>query len=64
VGRLLGAGVGAGLAGLLLAGGTDAATVHDAMLLACILCVVVGIPASLRLGVPARGIATGARAST
>jgi MFS family permease len=64
VGRLLGAGVGAGVAGLLLAGGTDAATVHGAMLLACILCVVVGIPASLRLGAPGRSIATGARAST
>jgi len=64
VGRLLGAGVGAGVAGALLAGGTDASTVHSAMLLACILCVVVGIPASLRLGIPARGIASGARAST
>ena len=64
VGRLLGAGVGAGVAGLLLAGGTDAATVHGAMLLACILCVVVGIPASLRLGAPSGSVATGARAST
>jgi MFS family permease len=52
VGRLLGAAVGAGLAGLALAGGTDASTVHDAMLLACILCVVVGIPAAIRLGIP------------
>jgi MFS family permease len=51
VGRLLGAGIGAGLGGVVLAGGTDASTVHDAMLLACILCVVVGIPASTRLGV-------------
>jgi len=64
VGRLLGAGVGAGLAGLLLAGGVEASTVHGAMLLACILCVVVGIPASLRLGVPAGGIAGDVRAST
>jgi hypothetical protein len=64
VGRLVGAGVGAGIAGLLLASGTDAATVHRAMLLACILCVVVGIPASLRLGVPSSGIANQARAST
>ena len=64
VGRLLGAGAGAGIAGLLLAGGTDAATVHGAMLLACILCVVVGIPASLRLGAPSGGIASRARAST
>ncbi|MBV8946386.1 MAG: MFS transporter [Solirubrobacterales bacterium] len=64
VGRLLGAGAGAGIAGLLLAGGTDAATVHGAMLLGCILCVVIGIPASLRLGAPSRGIARRARAST
>jgi hypothetical protein len=34
------------------------------MLLACVLCVVVGIPASLRLGIPSRGIAGRARAST
>jgi MFS family permease len=58
VGRLLGAGIGAGLGGLVLAGGTDASTVHGAMLLACILCVVVGIPASTRLGVP-RGTVPG-----
>ena len=57
VGRLVGAGVGAGLGGLVLSGGTDAATVHDAMLLACILCVAVGIPASTRLGTPSSGIA-------
>jgi MFS family permease len=50
VGRLVGAGVGAGLGGVVLSGGTDASTVHDAMLLACILCVAVGIPASTRLG--------------
>jgi len=56
VGRLLGAGIGAGLGGLVLAGGTDASTVHGAMLLACILCVVVGIPASIRLGAPRGGI--------
>jgi MFS family permease len=64
VGRLLGAGIGAGLGGIALAGGTDASTVHVAMLLACILCVVVGIPASLRLGVPAGAVAGRARPST
>jgi MFS transporter, DHA2 family, methylenomycin A resistance protein len=52
VGRLLGAAVGAGLAGLVLSGGTDASTVHNALLLAGVLCVVVGIPASTRLGAP------------
>ncbi len=64
VGRLLGAGIGAGLGGLALSGGTDASTVHDAMLLASILCVVVGIPASLRLGVPGSAVAGRARPST
>jgi MFS family permease len=64
VGRLLGAGIGAGLGGLVLAGGTDASTVHGAMLLACILCVVVGIPASTRLGVPTGAVPGPARPST
>jgi MFS transporter, DHA2 family, methylenomycin A resistance protein len=64
VGRLLGAGIGAGLGGLVLAGGTDASTVHGAMLLACILCVVVGIPASTRLGVPHGAVPGPARPST
>ena len=64
VGRLVGAGVGAGLGGLVLAGGTDAATVHSAMLLACILCVVVGIPASLRLGAPGAALPSRAGASS
>ncbi len=63
VGRLLGAGIGAGLGGLVLAGGTDASTVHGAMLLACILCVVVGIPASTRLGIPSGGVPGQAGAS-
>jgi MFS family permease len=64
VGRLLGAGVGAGLGGLVLAGGTDASTVHGAMLLACILCVVVGIPAATRLGVPRGGVPAPASPTT
>jgi MFS family permease len=63
VGRLVGAGVGAGLGGLVLAGGTDASTVHSAMLLACILCVVVGLPAATRLGAPRRGVPAPARPS-
>jgi MFS transporter, DHA2 family, methylenomycin A resistance protein len=57
VGRLVGAGLGAGLGGVVLSSGTDAATVHSAMLLAGILCIAVGIPASLRLGTPGAGIA-------
>ena len=64
VGRLVGAGVGAGLGGLALSGGTDASTVHGAMLLACILCVAVGIPASMRLGAPRGAVAGRARPST
>src|SRR5690348_4585030 len=64
VGRLLGAGIGAGLGGLVLAGGTDASTVHVAMLLACILCVFVGIPASTRLGAPRGAVPGPARPST
>jgi MFS family permease len=63
VGRLLGAGIGAGLGGLVLAGGTDASTVHGAMLLGCILCVIVGIPAATRLGAPSGGLPGRAGAS-
>jgi len=63
VGRLLGAGIGAALGGVVLSGGTDASTVHGAMLVGCILCLVVGIPASTRLGASRGGIASRARAS-
>jgi MFS transporter, DHA2 family, methylenomycin A resistance protein len=64
VGRLLGAGIGAGLGGAALAGGTDASTVHEAMLTGCILCLVVGLPASTRLGAPRGGIPSDARATS
>jgi predicted MFS family arabinose efflux permease len=50
VGRLLGAAIGAGLAGVALSGTLTAATVHHALLLAAALCIVVGIPASTCLG--------------
>jgi len=50
VGRLLGAAVGAGLAGIALEGAIDAATVHHALLIGAALCVFVGIPASTCLG--------------
>jgi len=49
VGRLLGAAIGAGLAGAALSGTLTASTVHRALLLGAILCVVVGMPASLCL---------------
>jgi DHA2 family methylenomycin A resistance protein-like MFS transporter len=57
VGRLVGAGIGAALGGVVLSGGIDASTLHDAMFLAFILCVAVGIPASTRLGTPSGGVA-------
>jgi MFS family permease len=50
VGRLLGAAVGAGLAGAALAAGPSADTVHHALLFACGLCLLVGTPACLLLG--------------
>jgi MFS family permease len=48
-GRLVGAAVGAGLAGLALAGGPSTAGVHHALLIGGAVCLVVGIPASRRL---------------
>jgi MFS family permease len=50
VGRLLGAAAGAGLAGIALAGGVHASKVHVALLIACAVCVAIGVPASRRLG--------------
>ncbi len=50
VGRLLGAAVGAALAGVALSGTLTASTVHHTLLLAAGLCLVVGIPASSLLG--------------
>jgi MFS transporter, DHA2 family, methylenomycin A resistance protein len=50
VGRLLGAAVGAGLAGVALSGTLTASTVHHTLLLGAAVCVVVGIPASSLLG--------------
>ena len=49
VGRLLGATVGAGLAGIALSGTLTASTVHRTLLLGAMLCVVVGLPAATRL---------------
>jgi DHA2 family methylenomycin A resistance protein-like MFS transporter len=50
VGRLLGAAVGAGLAGICLSGTLTATTVHHALLLGAALCLLVGIPAAGLLG--------------
>ena len=53
VGRLLGAAVGAGLAGLCLSGTLTATTVHHTLLAGAALCLLVGVPAC---GVLGRGV--------
>ena len=52
LGRLIGAAVGAGLAGTVLAGGLSAATLHTELLYAFALCMIAGIPASALFGGP------------
>ena len=52
VGRLLGAAVGAGLAGLALSAGPTATMVHVTLLVACSICILVGIPACMGLLLP------------
>ena len=52
IGRLLGAAAGAGLAGVALSGGPSASGVHTALLVACALCLFVGMPAAASLGGP------------
>jgi DHA2 family methylenomycin A resistance protein-like MFS transporter len=54
VGRLLGAAVGAGLAGVALAGTLTASTVHHTLLLGALVCLVIGVPASMYLSDGAR----------
>ena len=49
VGRLVGAALGAGLAGVALTGILTAATVHHTLLLGALVCLVIGIPASFYL---------------
>jgi predicted MFS family arabinose efflux permease len=56
VGRLLGAAVGAGLAGAALASGVDGSTVHTALLVAAAACLILGVPAASRLGPRGRPI--------
>ena len=55
VGRLLGAAVGAGLAGLALSGTLSADTVHHALLVGAGVCLLIGIPSSLCLRPGAEG---------
>jgi DHA2 family methylenomycin A resistance protein-like MFS transporter len=52
--RLVGAAVGAGLAGVALSGGPTASTMHLALALAAAACLVVGVPVASRLGAPAQ----------
>jgi MFS family permease len=54
IGRLLGAGIGAGLAGIALTAGLTASTVHTSLLCAAVLCAAAGIPAAAALGPPLR----------
>lgn len=61
IGRLLGAGIGAGLAGIAVSAVPTAATVHTALLCAALLCIVAGIPAAMALSEP-EGIASRAPA--
>ena len=53
-GRLLGAALGAGLAGLALAPGISDRHVHGALIGAALICVLVGLPAAAQLGHGAR----------
>ena len=55
IGRLVGAGVGAGLAGAALSGGAHASAVHDTLLFAAALCLFVGVPLSALLHAPRVG---------
>ena len=52
VGRLLGAAIGAGLAGVALTGTLTADTVHHTLLVAAALCFLIGIPASTLIRAP------------
>jgi MFS family permease len=54
VGRLLGAAIGAGLAGVALSGTLTASTVHHTLLIGAALCLVIGIPASSAISTPNR----------
>ena len=58
LGRLIGAAVGAGLAGTVLAGGLSAATLHTELLYAFALCMIAGIPASALFGGPRRAVSS------
>jgi len=50
LGRLIGAMVGASVAGTAISSGVSASTTHQALLIACAACVLLGLPAASRLG--------------
>ena len=50
LGRLLGAAIGASAAGAVLSSGVSASSTHQALLVACAACVLLGVPAACRLG--------------
>ena len=52
LGRLLGAMIGASVAGTAISAGPSASSTHQALLIACAACVVLGLPAACRLGTP------------
>jgi hypothetical protein len=54
LGRLLGAMFGASAAGAAMSGGPSASSTHQALLVACGACVVLGLPAACRLRTPGR----------
>ncbi|MBV8218513.1 MAG: hypothetical protein JO325_08605 [Solirubrobacterales bacterium] len=56
LGRLLGAAVGAALAGAAISGPLTASTVYDALLAGCAACLALGMPAALRLGPRRTGV--------
>ena len=58
LGRLLGAMIGASAAGAAVSGGPSASSTHQALLVACGACVVLGLPAACRLRTPCRAPAT------
>jgi hypothetical protein len=65
VGRLLGAAIGGALGGVALSGGAHASTVHEALLVACGISLLIGLPTSFRLGSgpPVAGIRTSGEAA-
>jgi len=56
LGRLLGAMIGASAAGSAISAGATASTTHQALLIACAACLLLGLPAASRLGKPVQSL--------